>query len=151
MAKTKRIPRCTTYGRKPRTALAALKQARQFLIDEGKDHWCKGQAFTPNKRNGTGRVKNPDEALCGNWGVCAIGAVQLVGQGFTYEFDSWANEWYESDVFNKVVSMATVALNEAVSDSCSHDFVWELNDAKRTKRADVIRVFDKAIENLGGK
>lgn len=134
--------RLTTYGRKPRTALAALKQARQFLVDEGKDHWCKGTEFTGKRKNTVAPVTDPDNPLCGNWGVCAIGAVELVAGDLFVDDEGYVSRSYTVPVVADAIDL----LNDATKASGKGHWVYEFNDKRTTKRADVIRLFDKAIE-----
>ena len=140
-AEVRKNLRITKYGRKPRSAVAALKQARAFLVDEGQHHWCKGAIYKADRRTGRQELASPDEALCGNWGVCAIGAVALVSGDLAAVKYPWDDDTHVEDGWNPVAESATDLLNEVAPSGV----IVEFNDEKTTKRRDVIRLFDKAI------
>ncbi len=66
------ITRITNYGRKPRTPVQALRQARDLLAVEGQ--WCQCDLFT----DGEAEDAFIDGAVCGQWAACALGAIGLV-------------------------------------------------------------------------
>src|SRR5690606_15615082 len=71
--------RDTRFGRKPRNAVEALRQARDFLIQEGQDRWIKGAEMAVKDRGALAKRRfNPKDPSWSQWGVCAIGAVALV-------------------------------------------------------------------------
>lgn len=65
------ISRVTKYGRKPKTPLQVLEQAHALLQEEGR--WVKNDFF----RDGDPKEAY-ENAACGSWGVCALGALGIV-------------------------------------------------------------------------
>jgi hypothetical protein len=135
--------RYTKLGRKPRTPLAALKQARDFLVVEGEQHWVKGTEFA-----GQFTTKDPEAASCGNWGVCAIGVVALVTGDMKHDsrddsYAIWLGPVEPSETYNQAV----LFLDQAVQrdPATLNGSIVGLNDDSDTTRTDVIRYFDKAI------
>lgn len=135
--------RDTRFGRKPRNAVEALRQARELLATEPK-RWRKGYEFGFGKDGGIPVKKfNPDAPLCGNWGVCSIGAVGLVTDGLQFceaEFES-SREVYAQMVYSSPLVNQAISLLDEVSD----DSIVEFNDREGVKRKDVLKQFDKAI------
>lgn len=150
MSKIRTI-RYTKFGRKPRTALAALKQARQFLVEEGQKHWVKGSEYRRK-----GKALNPSDPLCGNWGVCAVGAVALVTGDLGYKnYPDNARIIYDgkgmaSPAYEGAVELLNSAAESDPTFRKRHGYspggIVELNDAPNVKRATVIKQFDRAIE-----
>jgi len=129
--------RYTKFGRKPRTALAALKQARAFLVAEGKQRWVKGTEFrTPNTAKTPFRTDDP---LCGSWKVCSIGAVALVTGDM--EVHHCGVNVLPSDTVSPTYTDAVKFLDRAAGPGG----IVMANDRGITKRKDVIRYFDQAI------
>src|SRR5687768_9433478 len=65
------IPRVTDFGRPPKTAYQALRQARDLLADENR--WTTGEYFDDGDAE-----EVFEDRFCGSWQVCAMGALGLV-------------------------------------------------------------------------
>jgi hypothetical protein len=152
-----RVRRYTKFGRKPRNAVAALKQARDFLIEEGQQHWAKGAVYgdiNPSKTReiNSQRPTNPDDPLCGNWGVCAVGAVALVTGDLEQQGKSHVTVCHRSSAWAPAGSLARSAVYDAavnlldeVAEAAGHGSIIDINDDRHTTRKRVIAYFNKAI------
>jgi hypothetical protein len=153
-----RVRRYTKFGRKPRNAVAALKQARDFLVEEGQQHWAKGAVYgdiNPSKTReiNSQRPTNPDDPLCGNWGVCAVGAVALVTGDLEQQGKSHVTVCHRPSRFyppvgslpRSAVYDEAVNLLDEVAEAAGHGSIIDINDDRHTTRKRVIAYFNKAI------
>lgn len=138
--------RDTRFGRKPRNAVEALRQARDFLVAEGKDHWIKGSEMTVPNNVLLDRKFDPEDPACGKWGVCAIGAVALVTGDMQVTVEQYNGEQPYS--YEEVAPRPSSAYLDAVSwlDEAAGGDIVSLNDTKGTKRQAVIKRFNEAID-----
>lgn len=158
------MARCTTYGRKPRTPYEVLVQARALLAEEGR--FYKGDLF----KDGDPKVVYENGSLCGNWGVCSLGAMGLVSGDmplavsketyFLYDGKEEFAEYYWDiqDYFineNQAVREAVEFLADAIYPDRSWEdaanIVVKYNDYKFRQRRHVLAAFDKAIAASKGK
>jgi hypothetical protein len=134
--------RITKFGRKPRTARAALVQARNLLAEEGR--WVKGTAVMNE------HALVSDGPTCGSWGACAVGALGLVTGNYEPIRDHDGAIWFEFHSDTNDVYRAAEHVLHVVAREGGHTSIVALNDAAGTTRDDVLGAFDKAIE-LAGK
>lgn len=147
--------RDTRFGRKPRSAVEALRQARDFLIQEGQDHWIKGAEMAVKDRDALAKRRfNPKDPSWSKWGVCAIGAVALVtGDMQITVVETVDDTGSETTVMQRPNAEWPSVYHDAIRllDDVSGDFgIVMLNDAATTRRQTVINRFNDAIE-LGRK
>lgn len=138
--------RDTRFGRKPRNAVEALRQARDFLVAEGKDHWIKGSEMEVKSDVLLERKFDPEDPACGKWGVCAIGAVALVTGDMQVTVEQYGDE--KPYAYEEVAPSRSSVYHDAISalDGVAGGDIVSLNDAKGTKRVTVIKRFDEAID-----
>lgn len=138
--------RDTRFGRKPRNAVEALKQARDFLVAEGQDHWTKGTEMEVKSDVLLERKFDPEDPACGKWGVCAIGALALVTGDMEVVIEQYDGEQpYAYQGINAEVGSVYYDAEDLLDEAAGGSIV-SLNDTPGTKRATVIKQFDKAIE-----
>lgn len=147
--------RDTRFGRKPRNAVEALRQARDFLIQEGKDRWIKGAEMAVKDRDALAKRRfNPKDPSWSQWGVCAIGAVALVtGEMQVTVVETVDDTGSETTIMQRPNAEWPSPYYDAVRvlDDVAGDLgIVALNDAPTTRRQTVINRFNDAIE-LGQK
>lgn len=150
----------------PTSELQALQAARAIIAQDGR--WCQGTEFDAD----TPTTKNP---YCGNWQVCAVGAVRLVTMGveerehnLTHEkwwdvafdrgpstpeqklFESTCNRLHEATVLYTSGREAEAALYETgeIQYHPIYESVVDKNDDAETKLDEMLDIFDLAIELL---
>lgn len=147
--------RDTRFGRKPRNAIEALRQARDFLIQEGQDHWIKGAEMAVKDRDALVKRRfNPKDPSWSQWGVCAIGAVALVtGDMEITVVETTSDKVNETIAAQRPNAKWPSPYHDAVRllDDVAGDYgIVILNDTPTTRRQTIINRFNDAIE-LGQK
>lgn len=143
--------RDTRFGRKPRNAVEALRQARDFLIQEGKDHWIKGTLMAVKDDNALVKRRfNPKDPSWSQWGVCAVGAVALVTGDMEITVAEVSDDEGDRIYFFKQVNYKLHSpYHDAVcmlDDVVGNLGIMALNDAPTTRRQTIINRFNDAIE-----
>lgn len=138
--------RDTRFGRKPRNAVEALRQARDFLVAEGKDHWLKGTEMEVEGDVLLERKFDPEDPACGKWGVCAIGALALVTGDMEIVVEQFDDK--KPYAVEQINPEDHSAYHDAVYwlDEAAGGDIVSLNDAPGTKRVTVIKRFNEAID-----
>lgn len=164
------LGRADSWGSRPQDPHAALVQARDLLAEEGK--WCTGAMF----QDGDERVVFENGSLCGDWQVCAMGAIAVVtgempikavkiGYNEDPDADDYADFSFEfvdpssqSDSLTyKAGQVLAIAIAEEAEradgkDKNGNDPVTDPQavvfnfNDNQANRADVLDAFDKAIK-----
>lgn len=142
----------------PQTPLEALRLAKALLEQEGR--WLKGSVYTNQDEDGY-EMYRTSTPYCGNWKVCATGAVFAVTIGLSRAksgywgplaapLTSTSHQLYRTtvDLLNSVTPQDDrQAIFEPIAGAPFTDVVWiqDYNDYERTTLADILAVFDAAI------
>lgn len=144
--------------REPESPLEALLLAKAILQQE--DRWARGEIYQNVDSHGfDARDSTP---YCGNWKVCATGAVYAVTVGFGQtSYGAWLPMGEPLSSPNNQLYRATVDLLDAcvpqeqkedifvdVKGAPHTDTVWmvDYNDYDENSLEDILAVFDAAIE-----
>lgn len=151
----------------PKTVLDALKCGRAILSQEGR--WAQGSEFDTDTP-----VSNPDP-FCGSWTACAIGAIAMCTMGVDvrngHHYNSASGEqspvqyWAtvvapagspERQLYQAAVDALDLATAQATTYTlyetdpepwdCEYDNVVDKNDADGTTQAEMLGIFDLAID-----
>lgn len=163
------LQRVTAYGRKPRSAHAALVQARALLEEEGR--WTQS-SLVKIPKDQSALKEMYETSTCGSWSCCLAGAVQMVAgdipikickityldepdEEADYEIDeTTAVNMEESDSDDPIYLAAMRCLIHAIAVrdkknipelDFMHEHVFSFNDDSGTTRTDVLSLLDEAI------
>lgn len=147
----------TGWKERPTTVLDVLRAAKAVLEDE--QNWIKECFFKNNDPS-----LDPDDAYCNHWQVCALGAIGIVTIGNYRKvppsdamFDGphgipsayrwmFLDDAYENRADRELYNSAASVLEDALFSEGFRNGIVEFNDHDATTHAQVMTVFDKAIE-----
>lgn len=124
------IDRVKDYGPKPRSPKDVLQQARDLLKEEGQ--WMTGEFFED------GDAKEAYEnASCGSWSACAMGAIGLVAGEMTVSVNKYQKKlndgrveelWRSAVVDGKTVKSLDAWRKENKTTLIEEEYFWQVND-----------------------